>query len=1115
MGRCYRRGPIPSARTLRRAKRLRPVQPRHSPILPRLRVAERKSLLLGTALASTLFISSVLSPPPAHAVTTCPPGTFPPPGPISIAVNDDINCVNVFDRTNAGNVISLGANGGGHYLNLNNSGNLVATDVGGFAIGIFAFTNNGLSPIEIINSGDVAATATGANADAIGIDAFTNNGLSPVEIINSGDVTATATGANGDAFGIVAFTNFGSSPIGIVNSADVTVSATETNGDIYGIRAFTNHGFSPIGIVNSGAVNATAGGDNGDVYAISAFTNDGNSPIGIVNSGDIDASSTGDLSNVFGIHAFTNDGNSPIGIVNSGDINATTSGADSNAVGINAFTNDGNSPIGIVNSGDFAVSAVEFALGIRARTSNNNSPLSIENSGDFVVTSMSDYAIGIDATTSGDNSPLHIDNSGNLVATTPSANLDAIGIRASTSNIGPIDVMNSGDITANATGADGDAYGISAVTFGSGRVDVRNSGDIAVSTVGATASAYGIRAGTTSGNSPLLISSSGNVVATGPNSFGIFGSTDVATSPLRIENSGSAFGGTAGIVALSDATSTIVNSGYVSAGSLLAIESRGPGAANIFNSGTIFGFVVLDAADTMVIQDGGTFEARLTSDFGTDTDLFRNEEGGTVHALEVNGMQPAFVNLERFENSGLISMVDGDVGDVFRISNTVGGTDLDFVAGSGAVAVDAFLGPPGSTADNFIIDGDVFGKTQVIVNNTRPGGGVFNPEGIPIVFVPNGQVASNAFFMPRPFDSGLFDWDVYFVPTGGGSGLFELRSFPGGGAHQLPQLLTAAQDIWHNTNETWFDRTADLRVLLNGGAVFGAEGGKLGATQAALTPGLWVKGSGTWLNQDDSAKTSAYGQTYKYDLGRDLNLWNVEGGVDFGKKGVWAEGDALLFGILGGAILGSLDYDQLARRFDINGGEVGGYVTYLSGGLFVDNLAKVDFLEFENGGGAPGLPGSLDATTWGFRTDAGYRFGQFRRGPFVEPLATIAVAWSDIDNFNFAGNSVKFNDEDDVRGRLGLRVGTSREVWPAIVMEPFVIGSVWGNLSGENKATVTSLGTTFGPFTDEPDDVWGEVSTGVNFFSPGANTSLFAKLDVTFGDEINGVSARGGMRYNW
>jgi hypothetical protein len=36
------------------------------------------------------------------------------------------------------------------------------------------------------------------------------------------------------------------------------------------------------------------------------------------------------------------------------------------------------------------------------------------------------------------------------------------------------------------------------------------------------------------------------------------------------------------------------------------------------------------------------------------------------------------------------------------------------------------------------------------------------------------------------------------------------------------------------------------------------------------------------------------------------------------------------------------------------------------------------------------------------------------------------------------------------------------------------------------------------------------VSAGVNFFSPGANTSIFGKVDVAFGDETEGVSARGG-----
>jgi hypothetical protein len=71
-------------------------------------------------------------------------------------------------------------------------------------------------------------------------------------------------------------------------------------------------------------------------------------------------------------------------------------------------------------------------------------------------------------------------------------------------------------------------------------------------------------------------------------------------------------------------------------------------------------------------------------------------------------------------------------------------------------------------------------------------------------------------------------------------------------------------------------------------------------------------------------------------------------------------------------------------------------------------------------------------------------------------------------------------------GRLGLRVGTSMQLWTGTTMEPFVIGSLWGNLSDDNQATLVSTGTTF-ILKDDLQDVWGEVSAGVNFFNPSAN----------------------------
>ena len=86
-----------------------------------------------------------------------------------------------------------------------------------------------------------------------------------------------------------------------------------------------------------------------------------------------------------------------------------------------------------------------------------------------------------------------------------------------------------------------------------------------------------------------------------------------------------------------------------------------------------------------------------------------------------------------------------------------------------------------------------------------------------------------------------------------------------------------------------------------------------------------------------------------------------------------------------------------------------------------------------------GFANSLDATTVGVRTDSGYRFGSFDGGAFIELLATISVNWADINGFSLGGNRVSFNDDPNVRGRLGLRVGTLMPVWTGTTMEPFVM----------------------------------------------------------------------------
>ncbi len=193
-------------------------------------------------------------------------------------------------------------------------------------------------------------------------------------------------------------------------------------------------------------------------------------------------------------------------------------------------------------------------------------------------------------------------------------------------------------------------------------------------------------------------------------------------------------------------------------------------------------------------MSGGEFHAQDVSNFRGGSDLFKNETGATVRTADRYNANEVtrFIGLERFENRGLITMVDGQIGDQFRISNTPGGTDTVFTGSSGStLGVDTFLGGPGSKSDTLVIEGSAKGRTRLAVNNVNPGPGRLNREGIPVVFV-DGNVNASNFYLDKPIDTGFFEYDLFFVPTG--SGFFELRSHAGGGAHVLPQIVTTIHE---------------------------------------------------------------------------------------------------------------------------------------------------------------------------------------------------------------------------------------------------------------------------------------------------------------------------------
>ena len=300
-------------------------------------------------------------------------------------------------------------------------------------------------------------------------------------------------------------------------------------------------------------------------------------------------------------------------------------------------------------------------------------------------------------------------------------------------------------------------------------------------------------------------------------------------------------------------------------------------------------------------------------------------------------------------------------------------------------------------------------------------------------------------------------------------------------------------------------------MLTGGRALHDSPGANAGASRPLKTA-QWARASGNWLDRGDSETLSAYGRDYRYDLDRKLQIMDFQAGIDFGQRDFLVPRDALIFGVLGGYVDANLDY-QMGSEFDFAGGQIGGYATYLNNSLFIDTLLNVHLLEL-GGDDVSGIPASLGVNNIGLRTDAGYRVGDSKTGAFIEPLATIAVNWADLEGFSLGGNTVSFDDRANVRGRLGLRVGTSSEVQTGIMMEPFIIASAWSNLTGDNQATLSSGGTTFA-LDDDLNDIWGEMSGGVNVFNPGAQSSFFAKFDVAFGEDLAGLGGKAGMRFGW
>ena len=749
-------------------------------------------------------------------------------------------------------------------------------------------------------------------------------------------------------------------------------------------------------------------------------------------------------------------------------------------------------------------------------------------------------------------------------------------------------VTNTGNITTFGHRSDGIVAG-SAVFGGLGdpavaSTTVSNSGAILTSgrhSPGIYAFAIATSA-TNSATATVVVSNSGSVITTGSHSAAVATYAFAgATNPLSANASITIVNTATGVIA---AYHGFYQFGYH------AITAGGA-KATISNSGFIHGNVQLAAFNNVFNNTAtGLWAMQGDSNFGGKGSVVNN--AGTVSSILPGSYQSSndpgtrrqtfstvtLYGLEMFNNSGLVTMVDGSPNDRIVITGptSLAGNKVYFNGtGNSTLAVDASLGgpptrgfgfgrggfggAPASSADVLQIGtagskGYVTGLTNVVVNDVSPNlPGAYNPVGIPVA-ESNGAAnvvltshtvagvtisgpansASNFEMLQGPIQKGFFSYGLFYLPKNeagpcqAGFNCWFLASTPSRAALEFTQLGTAANDIWSDAAGMWLDRNADLRDYFfmagsnpnarGGGADLAVKAPIAPPPPAGVGPGAWVRAYGDWIDNKQNASFSAFGTTLTSSVQYNQTIAGAQMGYDwaFMRTGF----SAVLVGLMGGADGSTVNFGS-GNKVTFQGGNAGAYATFLNHGFFADGLFLANWMSMDYtaggtlfGGGVPNTGVNANVQQYGGRIDTGYRF-QFNPW-FFEPQLTAEVVHTNFGNLPFpsVGTTVQVDDDTSVRGRLGGRLGTSF-VTGAWRIEPSVTGGVWETLSGNNGAVLTSNGFALDLTDPSNNKTQGEVGGMLNFYQLGTNWSAFVKGDYRFASEYTSGSVKGGVRYQW
>jgi hypothetical protein len=456
-----------------------------------------------------------------------------------------------------------------------------------------------------------------------------------------------------------------------------------------------------------------------------------------------------------------------------------------------------------------------------------------------------------------------------------------------------------------------------------------------------------------------------------------------------------------------------------------------------------------------------------------------------------------------FNNSGTIDMT-ADSGAFSTMSMSNDSSNVIFNGAGGTIKVDALLGSsagttPASQNDKIEIDGIANGVTTIHVTDSSPTvAGVNNPVGSTVVTVTDDSTLPGAFVLSNgPINKGLWQYDLYNGVDEEGNKTWRLASVPSSHAFELPQVISAAQNVWFLGADAIQERSQELRL---------AEGERANG-------GVWAKVLGardqSFVNNSYTldGKTSAYNTDSTQTIGG--LLIGADGAINLESGGQW------LLGAMFGGSNAKQKFSATNSKSDNDSATVGLYANYVgSNGGFVNFLIKGDFGSADysvNNGTGISATQKISTNSVGGQIQTGYRFAS--PYAFIEPVLSIGTVSVASDTFRMLNTEVTTKGTS-TRGSLGFNTGFTVPVG-GLTLSPVFSAKYVSDFSGDNTTGLISGDQPVVNVTDTRTKNFGQYGLTLKVAGSKSGSYGYVKVQHDSGSSTESSSATAGLKVVW